>query len=107
MIDLRNETTVSLSQAARLLPAGLRGRPVTLSCLLRWVIDGVKTPTGMVRLEAVRMGGRWITSIEALERFACRQTPVLSEGLSHPLRTSAGSERASKRAAATLTKMDI
>jgi len=76
MIDLRNETPISLAQAARLLPPGRRGRPVTISCLLRWVLDGVRLPSGeRVRLEASRLGGRWLTSVEALQRFADRQTP--------------------------------
>lgn len=54
MIDLANEKTISLS-AARMLPPGRRSRSVTLSCLLRWVLDGMKAPTGeKVRLEALR-----------------------------------------------------
>src|SRR5713101_4891784 len=97
MIDLRNETTISLSQAARMLPPGRRGRPVTLSCLLRWVLDGVKTPDGPVRLEAVRLGGRWITSIEALERFAARQTPDVGSERPQTPRSPAARERASSR----------
>jgi hypothetical protein len=81
MIDLHNETTISLSQAARLLPPGRRGRPVTLSCVLRWVLDGVRLASGeRVRLEATRMGGRWLTSVEALQRFADRQTPRFDSG---------------------------
>jgi hypothetical protein len=79
MIDLQNESPISLSQAACLLPPSRRGRPVTLSCMLRWVLDGVNTPSGRVRLEAFRLGGRWLTSVPALERFAARQTPVLGE----------------------------
>jgi hypothetical protein len=106
-IDLRNDTTISLSQAARMLPPGRRGRPVTLSCLLRWVLDGVKSPSGRVRLEAVRMGGRWITSVEALERFACRQTPSVPQESLQSSSTPSARERASKRAAAELSKIGI
>jgi len=75
MIDLSGESLISLGQAARSLPPGRRGRPVTLSCLLRWVLSGVQTRTGRVYLEAVRLGGRWLTSREALQRFAERLTP--------------------------------
>jgi hypothetical protein len=79
-IDLRNEKTLNLTAAARMLPPGRRGRPVSLSCVLRWVLDGVRLRSGdIVRLEAVRLGGRWITSVEALERFADRLTPRLSD----------------------------
>jgi hypothetical protein len=50
-----------------------------LSCIFRWIADGVQSPDGsIVRLEAVRMGGRWLTSVEALHRFAEAQTPAPS-----------------------------
>ena len=41
MIDLSGESLISLGQAARSLPPGRRGRPVTLSCLLRWVLSAL------------------------------------------------------------------
>jgi hypothetical protein len=108
MIDLGNETTCSLSQAAKLLPPGRRGRPVSLSCLLRWVLDGVRTSNGTVRLEAVRLGGRWITSVEALQRFAAAQTPTLGADPIHAVRRpSTVRHRASERAARQLDKLGI
>src|SRR5215471_407670 len=99
MIDLRNETILSLAAAARNLPPGRRGRPVTLSCILRWVLDGVRLKSGQkVRLEAVRLGGRWITSMEALQRFAIAQTPQ-PEDLARPFPlTHSARQRASARA---------
>jgi hypothetical protein len=106
MIDLKNEFALSLSQAARLLPPGRRGRPVTLSCLLRWILDGVKTPQGVVRLEASRMGGRWLTSVEALERFADRQTPKIGEHSQTP-QSPRNRHRASERAARELENLGI
>jgi hypothetical protein len=103
-IDFRNESTISLSQAARMLPPGRRGRPVTLSCVLRWVLDGVRTPAGIVRLEAIRLGGRWLTSIEAIERFADRQTPDFDGKLSPPPRSR---NRAAERAGKQLENLGI
>jgi hypothetical protein len=74
MIDL--STALPLRDVASLLPPGRRGRPVTQGCVMRWILRGVKGPGGRrVRLEAVRLGGRWLTSLEALERFALAQTP--------------------------------
>jgi hypothetical protein len=87
MIELRTETLLSLSQAAAMLPKGRRGRPVTLSCVLRWITDGVRTPSGIVYLEALRLGGRWLTSLEALARFADAQTPR-KDGDPAPVRRS-------------------
>jgi hypothetical protein len=107
-IGLQAETPISLGQAARLLPTGRRGRPVTLSCVLRWVLDGVKLPNGQtVRLEAVRMGGRWITSVEALERFAARQTPRLDSEPAPAPRSPTKRQRASEQAAQELEKHGI
>jgi hypothetical protein len=77
MIELRNETVISLSAAAAMLPPGRRGRPVSISCVFRWITKGVRLPSGeVVYLEALRVGGRWLTSVEALQRFAERQTPA-------------------------------
>jgi hypothetical protein len=107
-IDLTTETTVSLSQAARLLPPGRRGRPVTLSCLLRWVLDGVKTPSGeLVRLEALRLGGRWVTSREALQRFAEALTPRLAGDRPRTPRTPTTRQRAAESAARELDRLGI
>src|SRR5262249_3804223 len=107
-IDLRNETTLSLTAAARMLPPGRRGRPVTLSCVLRWILDGVKLPSGeVVRLEASRLGGRWITSVEALERFAERQTPRLDEDHAPGPGSPTKRQRASERAAKELERVGI
>jgi hypothetical protein len=107
-IDLFSESMLALSQAARLLPPGRRGRPVSLSCVLRWVLDGVPGQDGgRVRLEAVRLGGRWVTSREALQRFAERLTPRLdSEPIPAP-RTHVQRDRAAARAARELDKAGI
>jgi hypothetical protein len=107
-IDLSTETTVSLSQAARLLPPGRRGRPVSLSCLLRWVLGGAKGPGGdLIRLEAVRLGGRWLTSREALQRFAERLTPQLGSAPAAAPRTPGRRARAGDRAGRELDKIGI
>jgi hypothetical protein len=75
MIDTLNESILSLAQAAKLLPLGRSGRPVTFNCVLRWVREGQRSPDGrVVKLEALRLGGRWVTSREAIQRFATRLT---------------------------------
>jgi hypothetical protein len=106
-IDLNNERTLSLAAAARLLPPGRRGRPVSISCILRWIIDGVKTSTGVVRLEGLRLGSRWITSIEALERFAAEQTPSFEDGQKKTPRATAARQRAADRAGRELEKIGL
>jgi hypothetical protein len=96
---LITEELLSLAQAARRLPPGRGERPVSLGCVLRWVLEGAPGPDGQrVRLEAVRVGGRWITSVEALARFAERLTPRLDDAPAPAPRTPRRRERAMERA---------
>ena len=106
MIDLTTESTLSLTQAAKLLPPSRRGRPVSLGCFLRWVLDGMKTPQGVIRLEAIRLGGRWLTSKEALQRFAEALTPRLDCRPQTP-RSGGRRQRESERAAKQLQQLGI
>jgi hypothetical protein len=105
---LIDEQLLSLPQAARRLPPGRRGRPVTLSCILRWILDGVPGPDGQrVRLEAVRLGGRWLTSVEALARYAARLTPHTRDTEISTHRTPRQRQQASERAARKLEEIHI
>lgn len=75
-IDVATETLLSLSQAARRFPPYRQGRPVAVSTIWRWAFTGVLAPGGRrVRLEVVRLGGRWLTSVEAISRYIAAQTP--------------------------------
>jgi hypothetical protein len=109
VIDLSTESTLSLSQAARLVPPGRGGARASLSCILRWVLKGAKSPTGeLVRLDAVRLGGRWITSREALQRFAERLTPRIEDCcVSRTQHTPTQRQRANERVAAELARVGI
>jgi hypothetical protein len=97
-----------LTQAARLLPPGRHGRPVSLSCIIRWVLTGATGPSGeRVRVEALRLGGRWLTSREALQRFAERLTPR-PDGKVQPASRGPGNRRRdSERAAAELEQLGV
>jgi hypothetical protein len=68
MIDLQKEKILALPQAAKLIPSNRNGKGTHVSTVLRWIQKGVKG----VRLEATRPGGKWVTSAEALQRFADR-----------------------------------
>src|SRR5215475_7291075 len=98
-----------LSFAARRVPSTRQGKRVTLSCLLRWVLEGVKGPDGKrIKLEAARMAGRWITTPGAIRRFVERQTPQLDGEHAPPASRSPGKrQRASERAAKALEKLGI
>lgn len=65
MTSLLNETVLSLEALAARLPDR-----VHRTTLRRWAQEGVDG----VRLEAVRLGRRWYSSVEALARFSERLT---------------------------------
>jgi hypothetical protein len=70
MIDTLRESVLSLAQVPQFLPPGRGGRPVCFRSVLRWVQEGQRAPDGrIVKLEAIRIGGRLCTSREALQRF--------------------------------------
>ena len=76
MHKLITEDTISLREAAAMLPRGRNGRPVHQTTINRWVRRGIRGH----RLEAVRVGGSIFTSTQALARFIS----LISEEEEHP-----------------------
>src|SRR5262249_42879144 len=108
MIDLTAEQPIPLAVAATLVPPARRGKKTHFSTLLRWILTGARTPSGnMVKLEAIRLGGRWMTSRSALQRFADRLTPPADTPPAQAPRTPTQRRRASARAAAELERVGI
>jgi hypothetical protein len=108
VLDLAIETPLPLTTAAKLVPPGRNGKRTHLSTLQRWILLGVKSPSGeIVRLEGLRLGGRWLTSRQALQRFAERLTPAIGDAPSPPHRTPGRRQQASERAARELEKEGI
>ena len=68
---LLDEQIVSFSDAARHLPR-VDGRKPHPSTIWRWARKGIQG----VHLETRRIGGRFVTSLEALERFTKRLAEV-------------------------------
>lgn len=81
-IDINSESLLSLAEAAKTLPT----RP-SVSTLHRWRLRGVRGVT----LETVLLGGRRLTSAEALGRFANAATAAANGPM--PARTSHPEER--------------
>lgn len=61
---LTTEHTLTFAEAAKHLPP-FNGKRVHPSTLWRWARRGCRG----VRLETLRLGGRFVTSVEALDRF--------------------------------------
>jgi hypothetical protein len=76
-LPLNGEPLVSFAAAAQSagLPGARGGPHVNGSTLFRWATKGAPAANGTrVRLEAVRIGGRWATSVAAVHRFVERLT---------------------------------
>jgi hypothetical protein len=99
---------LSMAQAARRFPPFRENKPIAPSTVFRWILDGVRLPDGSrVRLEAVRCGGRWLTSGPAIERFIARQTPSLETSPEPTPRTARKRERAAELAGRELEQMGV
>ncbi|MFL5242530.1 MAG: DUF1580 domain-containing protein [Gemmataceae bacterium] len=96
MLDITSEELIRIEEAASICRTHF-------STVFRWVTKGVPGPTGArVRLEALRVGGKWVTTRTALQQFAEATTPRL-EGEQTPLARSESKRRAaSERAAEAL-----
>jgi Protein of unknown function (DUF1580) len=105
-IDLIHEEIFSFAKATHLIPPARNGKKTHISTLLRWATKGAKGPDGtIVRLEALRLGGRWVTSREAIQRFMERLTPRVDVE-AQPAPRSPG-QRASERAAEELRRRGV
>jgi hypothetical protein len=70
LIDLAAEIPLSLAAAAHRLPSLREDRPVNPATVLRWVVKGTLLPDGSrLRLPAVKVAGRWCTTVEALNSY--------------------------------------
>jgi hypothetical protein len=108
MIEIGSEVLIPLRKAASLVPPARDGLRTHHSTLIRWILDGARDPHGeAVRLEAIRIGNRWLTSREALQRFMERLTPNLDAPAPPAPRTPGRRRRASARAGAELEKMGV
>lgn len=71
MIDVLKETLLTTTQAAKAWPCSREGKKTHPQTILKFINHGAKSHDGRIaKLEAVRMGGHWVTSAEAIQRFA-------------------------------------
>jgi hypothetical protein len=117
MIDTTKEQVLSLHDACGVIPPGRGAKKTVFSTIFRWVLKGTHARTidtegkahkgQLVKLEAIRVGGRWVTSREALQRFFEALTEVAG-GSERPVpRTATRIRRASERASRELEAAGI
>lgn len=106
-IDLATEQRLTVHQATRYFPEYRPGQPTHHSRVLRAITKGSRALDGTwVPLEAVRLGGQWITSVEAIQRWAERLTQG-QPAQPMPLRTPTARRKAVERADRELSKLGI
>ena len=68
---LNGEELITLSQAASLFPGSRGAARAHPSTFVRQILNGVLGRNGQrVKLEAIRIGAKWLTSQAALQRFS-------------------------------------
>jgi hypothetical protein len=94
---------LGIAATGRLFPAYRGKGKVNPATVWRWVMKGQKSKRGaVVKLEAVRVGGRWLTTRSAVARFVTTLTEMeeLEPVSPHArIRSPAERRRASERAA--------
>ena len=75
-VDAAGEPLISLSQLAKRVRRSRNGRPVAPSTVHRWRHPGIRG----VRLECVRVGGTWFTTIAAYQAWVARLTAAGTPG---------------------------
>jgi Protein of unknown function (DUF1580) len=113
MIDMKTEKLIRLGEAAKLIPPARSGRRTHESTILRWILTGSKAPDGTtVRLDGLRVGGKWHTTSEAMQRFAEALTPNLEAHSDRQRRiriprAPSRQQKAAERAGRELAKLGI
>jgi hypothetical protein len=108
MSTLLNEQLISLSQLAARIKSHRRQGSLSTQAIWRWVTRGLMLPDGrMVKLESVRLAGRFLTSWPAFQRFLVAQTPGEAEVLPVPTRSPAKRKRAGELAGQALKSAGI
>ena len=102
MIDATRETLISLTEAAKSLPARRGGKRPHISCLYRWSASGCR---GVI-LETIQVGGTRCTSRQALARFFEALT-YTSGHVQLPVRSPTKRRRAADQAIATLMREGV
>jgi len=99
MIDIATERLLNLQEAAKLLPSARAGKPTHPATIWRLIAMG--------ELEGLHLGHRWVTSVQALQRFAERRTEAAMDAIGrHPKGKKLDGKRRRKRREAQLAGVD-
>jgi hypothetical protein len=98
--EILSGDALGLSAAARLLPAHRGTGRASPSTVWRWIRTGTCTSDGrVVKLEAARLGTRWLTSTAAINRYMAALTPTTDTPPTVAPTQTAAQQRPSHKAA--------
>jgi hypothetical protein len=102
--EFSSEPKVLIATLAREIPSHRTGRCLGPQAIWRWVCKGLRLADGrVVKLEAVRLAGRWYSSHGALQRFiTAQQDDAQPAELPAPARSATKRQKASEKAAELL-----
>jgi hypothetical protein len=102
------EDILTVSQAASIFPGHRKNSKMHPSAVARFISAGTRRTDGaVVRLRAYRLGGRWLTSRQAVAEFLRALTPKSDAGAPRAPRGPNERRRAVSRAEAELSKYGI
>ena len=104
---LNGERLFSFSTIAAKLPGHRGNAHANASTVFRWATKGVRVGDVLVKLEVVRLGTSWKTSLEAVARFSAKLTAVSTAPAEHPTtETSLSPRQRNRRAASASARLD-
>lgn len=76
----QSQQLVPFKTVAEWVPPARNGKKTYVSTIQRWAVNGQRRFDGkIIRLWAMRLGNRWVTTREAFDTFMRRLTPLLDE----------------------------
>lgn len=107
--QILSENPIGLAQLAKKIRSHRRVGHVSTQACWRWATKGVALPGGqVVKLEVLRLAGRYLTSWAAFERFVASQQSVESAApLPAPARSPGRRDKSSRKAEQVLEKAGL
>jgi|GEM_PF-636329 len=102
-INVETESIITLGEACRVFPP----RGISNATISRWIQRGVKVKAlgAYIKLETMLIGGRRVTSREAIDRFIAAQNT--NDALATPLITASQRRQQSEAAHGELKKIGV
>lgn len=104
---MNGERLIGPAAAAKLLPGSRANSHLDSATIWRWITKGARSASGgVVRLEAVRVGSRWLTSAAAVKRFVVALTAASTTDGDVEGTVPASPTQRNRRAAAASAELD-